>query len=90
MKGTTLMKKTKEEVRNEVESHIQWLMDEASTTDREEIIECAATNYVYMYNEGMIDSEELQVALDYLGCECNMVEIDKEKAKRIKRKNKRK
>ena len=84
------MVKTKEQVINEVEAHVQWLMDEASTTERDDVVECAAINYVYMYNEDMIDAEELQMALDYLNYECNMAKIDKDKAKRIERRNKRK
>ena len=81
---------TKEQIKTTAEEMIEWLIDEGSGLEREEVIETAMINFVYKYYDGEYNEEEIIQLCDYLGYEVDIKELNKEKDKRNKRKQRRK
>ena len=81
---------TKIELRNKIEDIIDALLDEMGEgSEREDVTECALLNIVYGYCDDKYSLEDVIEASKYLEIPVNLEEVEKERARKIKRKQRK-
>ncbi len=78
----------KEEIKKYVEEEFEWSCEETGLT-REEVEEMVITNIMFRYTIGEINKKDLMQCAEYMNCEIDIAQLDKNTFKNQLRKEKR-